>query len=235
MLAAVRKLSRAFAGRSPGEIARLGVKTLAARARALSPAARRAARADRAFDTRWGTDTSAQMTMSALDFPLELRRQSHHYQASGPHLLDQAIAAAGIDPAGFTLIDYGCGKGRIVLLGAQKFAYAIGVEYSPILVAIAERNAATFMARGGAPRPPRFWQGNAADFEPPAGDLFCYLYNSFGEEILNDCLVRLEAAKAASPARRILLAYVDPRHRAVVRARGWRVIGETPALVVFDA
>ena len=218
------RMRRALAGRSVAQIALAGTKTIAKELRRLHPAVRAAARADAQFDRRWGTDTSREVTMSALDYPAALRRSSHHYQASGPHLLDQAIACAGIEPAGFTFIDLGCGKGRVVLLAAARgFRAAIGVEYSPLLTAIARANAEAFIARGGAAHAPAFWQGNAADYPPPDGDLFVYLYNSFGADILSSCLDRLEAAKHAAPQRRIVLVYVNPQFGAVVAERsGWR-------------
>lgn len=235
MSASLARIGRALAGRSLTDILRLGGKTLVRHAKRLSPAARAAARADRAFDARWGTDTSAQVTMSGLDFPLELQRLSHHYQASGAHMVEVVIAAAGIAPERFTFIDYGCGKGRMVMLAAARFAAAIGVEYSPRLIAIAERNAKAFLARGGADRAPIFWQGNAAEFLPPGGDLFCYLYNSFGPEILSDCLLRLEQAKTVQASRRVLLAYVDPQHGPLVVSRGWSALAEAPGLTIFEA
>lgn len=219
-----QRFSRALAGRTPGQIATAAYKTVLKQLAVLNPAARAAARAERAFDRQWGTDTSREVMMSALDFPAEIQRSSHHYQASGGHVLDLTIACAGIDPAGYSFIDYGCGKGRIVLLAAAKpFVRAIGVEYSPLLTDIARKNSAIFVARGGAHQTPEFWQGNAADYVPPAGNLFCYLYNSFEDDILVGCLERLEAAKRADPAAHILLAYVNPQFGDVVASRGgWR-------------
>lgn len=218
------RLVRALSGRTPGEILSATVKTLAQKLRRLTPAARAAARRDAAFDAQWGTDTSREVTMSELDFPAELRAASHHYQASGAHVLDQTIACAGIDPGGFTFVDLGCGKGRVVLLAAARgFPRVIGVEYSPALVATAETNARAFLIRGGATVTPEFWQGNAAEFVIPAGDVFVYLYNSFGADILAGCLARMEQAKAHDPARRIMLIYVNPQHAAMITARpGWR-------------
>ena len=162
--------------------------------------------------------------MSALDYPATLRRSSHHYQASGAHLLELTIACAGIDPVDFHFVDLGCGKGRVVLLAAQRgFVTAVGVEYSPLLTEIARRNATEFLARGGATLAPQFWQGNAADYPPPDGNLFVYLYNSFGADILEACLDRMEAAKRAQPSRRIVLVYVNPQHGEVVASRAaWR-------------
>ncbi|MBA4048566.1 MAG: hypothetical protein C0476_08505 [Sphingomonas sp.] len=220
----VSRVLRALSGRSPGQILAATVKTLAQKLRRLTPAARAAARRDAAFDRQWGTDTSREVTMSELDFPTELRATSHHYQASGAHILDRTIACAGIDPAGFTFVDLGCGKGRVVLLAAARgFPRVIGVEYSPALVATAQINAGQFLARGGATVTPEFWQGNAADFAIPAGDVFVYLYNSFGADILTGCLAQIERVKARDPARRIILAYVNPTFGAIVATRpGWR-------------
>lgn len=218
------RLLRALTGRTPGQIMSATAKTLAQKLRRLTPAARAAARRDAAFDHKWGTDTSREVTMSELDFPADLRAASHHYQASGAHILDQTIACAAIDPAKFTFVDLGCGKGRVVLLAAARgFPRVIGVEFSPRLVATAMANAQTFLARGGATVTPEFWRGNAADFTVPAGDVFVYLYNSFGADILNGCLAQMEHAKRLDPARRIVLAYVNPQHGAAVAARaGWR-------------
>ncbi|MBX9796664.1 hypothetical protein [Sphingomonas sp.] len=229
------RIARALAGRTPGQIAVAAFKTARKHLAALHPAARAAARAEQAFDRQWGTDTSREVMMSALDFPDDIRRSSHHYQASGGHVLDQTIACAGIDPADYSFIDYGCGKGRIVLLAAAKtFRRAIGVEYSPILTEIARRNSAIFLTRGGARQTPEFWQGNAADYVPPAGNLFCYLYNSFEADILSGCLEQLEAAKRADPAADIVLAYVNPQYGDVVAARtAWREQAGADDLRVF--
>lgn len=218
------RLKQGIAGRTPGQLANAGAKTTVALLKRATPAARAAARADQAFDRQWGTDTSRQIGMNALDFPVALKNSSNHYQASGAHVLDEAVALAGIVPAGYVFIDYGCGKGRVVLLAAAKpFERAIGVEYSELLTDIARANSAIFLEGGGAKVTPEFWQGNAADYTPPAGALFCYLYNAFGAEILHGCLDRLEAAKAQDPSRPILLAYINPQYGDAVAARpAWR-------------
>lgn len=213
-----------------------GVKTTLSLLKQATPAARAAAQADQAFDRQWGTDTSRQIGMNALDFPVALKNGSFHYQASGAHVLDEVIALAAIEPADYVFIDYGCGKGRVVLLAAAKpFARAIGVEYSGLLTTIAEGNSRTFIQRGGAKVTPEFWQGNAADYPPPPGALFCYLYNSFGVEILQGCLDRLEQAKADDPSRPILLAYVNPQFGDAVAARpAWHELAAGNDIRLFE-
>jgi len=218
------------------QLVQASIKTLVALLKQATPAARAAAQADQAFDRQWGTDTSRQIGMNALDFPTALKTGSCHYQASGAHVLDEVVALAAIDPAEYAFIDYGCGKGRIVLLAAAKpFVRAIGVEYSALLTSIAQANSMTFTQRGGAKVTPEFWQGNAADYVPPPGPLFCYPYNSFGAEILQGCLDRLEAAKAQDPSRSILLAYVNPQFGDVVAARpGWNEFAAANDIRLFE-
>ncbi len=229
-------MKQGIAGRSPSQLAHAAIKTTLALLKQTTPGARAAARADQAFDRQWGTDTSRQIGMNALDFPTALKAASFHYQASGAHILDEAVALAAIDPADHVFIDYGCGKGRIVLLAAAKpFARAIGVEYSALLIDIAQANSRTFSQRGGAKVTPEFWQGNAADYMPPAGRLFCYLYNSFGAEILQGCLDKLEAAKVQDPSRPILLAYINPQFGDAVAARpAWRERGAANDIRLFE-
>jgi choline dehydrogenase len=124
------RLKQAIVGRSPTQLAQAAIKTVIAKLKSITPAARAAARADQAFDRRWGTDTSRQIGMNALDFPTELKKASFHYQPSGAHVLDEAVAISGVTPSDYCFIDYGCGKGRIVMLAAATpFARAIGVEY----------------------------------------------------------------------------------------------------------
>jgi SAM-dependent methyltransferase len=230
------RLKQAIVGRSPTQLAQAAIKTVIAKLKSITPAARAAARADQAFDRRWGTDTSRQIGMNALDFSTELKNASFHYQPSGAHVLDEAVAISGIDAASYSFIDYGCGKGRIVLLAAAKpFARAIGVEYSALLTAIAQTNSIIFLARSGASVTPEFWQGNAADYVPPEGPLFCYFYNSFGGDILARCLDQLQAAKARDAGRPILFAYVNPQFGDLIAARpAWRKRTAGNDIAVFE-
>lgn len=203
-------LVRRIDGRQPGEVALLTAKTLAHAARALRPAARRARRADAAFDRRWGTDTGGVVNLSALDVARDRALLGYGYQASSGQALREAVAAGGIAPERFAFVDYGSGKGRIVLLAAAVgFRRAIGVEFAPELHRIAERNADRFLAAGGASRRAEPVLGDAGAFEPPPGPVFAYIYNSFGYPVLREALARLE--RRAAEGDEVVVAYVNPR------------------------
>ena len=76
-------------------------------------------------------------------------------------LIETMLDLAGVTPKDF-VVDLGSGDGRLVIAAAKRGARAMGVEYAPDMVALAQRNAA---AAGVAERA-RFVQGDMfeADF-----------------------------------------------------------------------
>ena len=226
-------LVRRFEGRSPRQIVGLTVKTIRHAARRVGPAAARVRRADQAFDRQWGTDTSGTVNLSALNVARDRALLAYGYQASNGVALEQALALAGIDPADFTFIDYGSGKGRVVMISAALgFAKAIGVEFAPELHQVALANADRFLAAGGASKPCDMVLGDAGSYVPPPGPLFAYIYNSFGPQILGEVLHRLEQRAEAGDT--VIVVYVNPRHREAFEDNGrWRIEADESDWVMY--
>lgn len=227
-------IGRKLAGRSPGEIAGLVVKNAAYAVRSLSPATAAKRRRDGVFDRRWGTETSGLVNLSALSVDPARARHGVRYQASGEDVVAAIVSLFAIQPAEWSFVDYGSGKGRVVLTAAALgFADAIGVEFSSELVRIADKNARRFMAAGGADRIPRFVLGDAGAYDPPPGPLIAYLYNPFGPPVLDEVIARLEAKAAAGDP--VLVAYADARHVARFVADRWTVVADDPGLTLLRA
>jgi hypothetical protein len=178
-----------------------------------------AAREARAFDARYGTDTIRTLPVAAMrDVPDALAAHAVHYEASTLPKLRQALASIartldGRMPA-FSFVDIGSGKGLVVMHASrQPFRQIVGVEMAPELHAVAERNIARFAAAHPDAAPMNLVQGDALTWPLPAGPLVVYLYNPFDATLLEPFAARLEAV--VSPDREILVAYVNPVHRAV--------------------
>lgn len=217
-------IARRLEGRSSREIVSMTLKTLRDGVTHFGPSAIRIRREDGAFDRRWHTDTGGKVNLSALGVARHRAVLGNGYQASNGRALEQCLAVAGIDPGQYTFIDYGSGKGRVVLIAATLgFAHTIGVEFAPELHEVAERNAALFEKAGGAARRSEMILGDAGSYEPPEGPLFAYIYNAFGPVILREALERLEARAAAGQT--IVALYVNPRHRETFEENGrWRIV-----------
>jgi SAM-dependent methyltransferase len=125
-----------------------------------------------------------------------------------------------IDPATTTFVDFGCGKGRALVMAAWHPFQAIrGVELSPQHAARAQRNLAGYLAHPRGPgvrcRDVSVACANALHYELPATDLLVFMYRPFKGQVFQGVLDRLHA-HAARTGRRILIAYVCPAERRML-------------------
>ncbi len=169
---------------------------------------------DRSFDRRHGTDTAGTVAPPSLGIEdLGTREAAVPYLPSPEDVtrwMLQQLPRLGVDPARTTFVDFGCGKGRVILLASELgFAEVVGVEISESLVTIARRNlcAASRLARRC--RSVRVEQADAGRFVLPAGNLMVHFYHPFNESILRQ-VVRNLATHGETHGARIDVAYLLP-------------------------
>jgi hypothetical protein len=122
------------------------------------------------------------------------------YQAFPRLPLLWSIQALGIDPKDYTFIDYGSGRGRMLLTAARlPFRQVIGVEFSRSLHNDAEENIISYPEEKLASLDVISLNTNAVDFDPPEGNFVAFFYNPFTGDILDRVADRIEAACRASP------------------------------------
>jgi SAM-dependent methyltransferase len=164
---------------------------------------------DASFDERHRTNTSGSIEPDRLG--IEDRRrleQAILYLPSPPSVTTWMLDRAVADPSTHTFVDLGCGKGRVVLIAAQRpFQRVVGVEISPELAAIARRNVVDYQ-----PPPPLasridIVEADVTSVELPAGDLLLHLYHPFEPDVTAAVLRRLEPSPA-SASRRVTIAYL---------------------------
>ena len=159
---------------------------------------------DRGFDRRHGTDTSGVIASSELQLRGEHAAGANDYEPIQLPVFRAIMRDLPLDHARYAFVDFGSGKGRALLLAAQyPFRRIIGVELSPVLHAIAVRNAAR------SERHIELHCGDALAYPIPEGDLVCFLYNSFGRALVEKMIRNLEAAYARR-RRRIFVVYRNP-------------------------
>lgn len=168
-------------------------------------------RLDQAFDRQWGTDTSGTVNLGELKVDRTLALHGVRYQASDGDRLLEILNKLELPYSNYSFIDFGAGKGRIVLSAALlPFRKVYGVEFSPDLVSRAENNLAAFRRHAPQTAPVEIVCCDAAAFNLPSGNLVCYFYNPFDETIMRKVVESLESA-LDSAARDIKVIYVDPQ------------------------
>jgi SAM-dependent methyltransferase len=161
------------------------------------------------FDRFHGTDTSGVVPATELP-PDEIARTfAVCYAGSQPSIIRSALAQLPkLD--GYTFLDLGCGKGRPLLVASEfPFRKIIGVELSPPLAKVAQRNAAIIANRFPARTSVQVAVGDASNYPLPPGNLVIFLYNPFHAELIANVVAGVEAA-IVSEARSIYVIYYNP-------------------------
>ena len=123
-----------------------------------------------------------------------------------PYSVLQRLANEGLIRKGDTLIDYGCGKGRVdFFLSYQTKCHTIGVEYDERLYEKAVENKAGAAAAGRV----SFELVDAVQFLVPEQVDCAYFFNPFSLEILQKVIARILESYYECP-RKIRLFFYYP-------------------------
>lgn len=190
--------------------------------------------ADREFDARFGTDTSDMREVGSLDVPSGNARHAVRYQPTDAGLFGRIMQALDVELDGYEFIDFGSGKGRVLLLASDyPFSRITGVEFSPELQAIAQRNIAIYDSPARRCREVATLCQDATQYAIPPKPLVCFFYNPFGAEVIRTVVANIEASLRAAP-RDACVIYVDPVHRQAFEHSGsWRVLKTDKQYVIY--
>jgi SAM-dependent methyltransferase len=175
---------------------------------------RRDAEGSDPFDEQYGTETRGIRDIASLDIVSSpAARYAVRYDPSSAEWVRAQIEELPVNHADFAFVDFGSGKGRVLLVAAVfPFKEVIGIEFSRELHEIALGNIArlpTDLVRACAVRS---ICGDAASVEMPQSNLVCYFYNPFGAPVMKAVAARLVAHHKRF-GHRIMVIYLHPRHR----------------------
>ncbi|HEX5369149.1 MAG TPA: class I SAM-dependent methyltransferase [Dehalococcoidia bacterium] len=185
------------------------------------------------FDRRYGVDTSGSVPLSEVETIGDNADAGVDYSGThGPAFL-QAIDSLEIDYRRFVFIDYGSGKGKALLLASwYPFRRIAGVEFSPELHAIADRNIDAFRSSKQRCHDIVSICADATTFEAPGGHCVHYFFNPFGERVMRQVLANILAAHNEKRGEAYVV-YFNPLLASMVEDAGFRQIGRAGAHNVY--
>lgn len=164
---------------------------------------------EKTFDRQHGIDTAGRVSLEDLRIDSPHAAQGNAYQPTSPQVVEEILESLPIRHEEFVFVDFGSGKGRVVLLASERpFAKVVGVEFSRQLHAVAEANLARFpaaMRRCGAVE---LLCMDATQYELPEENLVLYFYNPFERAVMKEVLENLERSLAKRP-RTVYLVLVN--------------------------
>jgi hypothetical protein len=174
---------------------------------------------ERRMEQRLGIDTAGiDHDLAGLGVPVAGLLHAYAYQPIQLRMFARIIRAAAIDPANYVMVDFGSGKARALILGAEYgFKRLIGIELASALHAAAVRNVHAYRQRRPHAPPIDLHCADAATWPIPEEPAFIFLYNPFAEPVVARIARRLEISLRRHP-RDVVLAYRNPVHASVFDA-----------------
>lgn len=123
-----------------------------------------------------------------------------------PYSVLERLANSGYIGKKNTLVDYGCGKGRVeFFISYQTRCQSIGVEYDERIYASAVENQKTAVSGGRT----QFVLGKAENYDIPEEVDRFYFFNPFSVELLHKVMNKIQESYFDDP-REILLFFYYP-------------------------
>jgi len=138
------------------------------------------------------------------------REHGHDYRASPCSLFEWTVAAIDYDLSRLTFVDYGAGKGRVLLLASQHPFQAVGgIEFAEELHDDAIMNIAQFPRSRMKCRNVECVLDDASQVGSPDGEAVHYFFNPFSREVFAEVLHNLVVSYRKRP-RRLYLILIEP-------------------------
>lgn len=147
------------------------------------------------------------------------RKNGVHYGPTPYQMAEGLIAELSEDLFDGTFIDFGCGKGRVLVIAAESgFRTIVGVEYSRELCDIARKN----IQDSNLDADIDVVLADAAAYEISDDTSVCYFYNPFDEVVLAKVIKEISRSLNTRP-RNFSVIYVNPVHGDLFEQSGFVV------------
>ncbi|GAO34880.1 hypothetical protein SCT_0260 [Sulfuricella sp. T08] len=162
---------------------------------------------DRRFDRKYGVDTSGLIGVKGLDVTSEQKDSGIHYEPTPVPALRAILDSLPVDHSKFTFIDYGSGKGRVLLLASEyPYQRIIGVEFANSLHTIARANIARWNSRKQKCADIASVCMDARDFQLPDDPLVIFFFTPFLSPVIDRVVENIQESFRIKP-RPIRIVY----------------------------
>lgn len=195
------------------------------------------------FDLRYRTDTVRRVSLDDLTVVGKTKDEANPYHPTRGRVFRKVMSQLSFPPDS-VFVDFGSGKGKMLMLASRLgFKRVVGVEFSPELCAIAEKNIKTWFKAYGQSEI-QVVCCDAGDYPVQGNENIFFMFNPFGAAVMQLVIGNITSSLNRHP-RKVWMVYGDPSERAVIEElKGVReilsysyggfdfsvwVMGETPA------
>jgi SAM-dependent methyltransferase len=171
--------------------------------------------ADWAFDARYGTHTIGEATLESMTGVVGDMEHAEPYQGTRVLALRGLLRALQLPP-GNVLVDFGCGKGRVLMVAAPfGFRAARGVEFSGGLCDVARLNMERFGRRSGTTAEFEIIHDDAGAYPIRDDENVFFFCNPFDDHIMRRVMANIAQSYDKLP-RPMMIIYRRPAHQECI-------------------
>jgi SAM-dependent methyltransferase len=166
---------------------------------------------DFVFDLYYQVDTINTIMLDELEIDSPNKSHGRYYEGTNSYVFKRVFSKIKIDAPGSCFVDFGSGKGKAMLLAAERrFRKVIGVEFSVELVNICRKNLEIFKRKTKTKTEFEIVHLDAEKYEIPYDANFLFFANPFDEiliaKVINNILKSLEKFP-----REIVVVHLHPQ------------------------
>lgn len=171
----------------------------------------------KAFDKKHNVETWREVRLHELEIDSPNVEHGVFYAGTDPKSFRSILDRLQINYEDFAFVDLGSGKGRALLMAAERpFKKIIGVEFAPELNRIAQKNILDYKNPARKCLRIEAVCQDAALFNPPEEPTVFYVFNAFHAPIIVKVLENIERSFNQKP-REIYFIYANPAHNEALR------------------
>ncbi|MEO6681607.1 MAG: hypothetical protein ABIN48_02175 [Ginsengibacter sp.] len=148
------------------------------------------------------------------------KKHASIYQGANYYILEKAFDFLKEEKAGGTIVDFGSGKGRIMVVAAfYGYKQIKGIEFASALNQIAQTNIDLIKENYPETKFSLLTQ-NAIDYEVEREDTIFFFFNPFNEKVLIEVVRNIMKSLKYYP-RKIYIVYINPLHKEIFESAGF--------------
>jgi SAM-dependent methyltransferase len=160
----------------------------------------------RVWDLTHRVDTCGEIPLNSLDFESKSKDPGLEYQSHHPEIIRSSLLMLPIPHEDYTFVDFGCGKGRVLLIASGfKFRKIVGLELAPQLADIAKRNVERYRSSDQKCFDIEVMTADATDYELGPDPQVLYFFSPFTLRLMSQILENIEASVRRSPRDLLIL------------------------------
>ncbi|MDP2002937.1 MAG: class I SAM-dependent methyltransferase [Desulfurivibrionaceae bacterium] len=167
------------------------------------------------FDFKYKTDTRDKISLHDLTVTGENKERGSFYQPTMALSFNRLLDTVPLPPES-VLVDFGCGKGRVLLLAVLRgIRKAVGIEFSPELCEIARNNIKIVEQATGSRLDISVIEGDVTHYEIEDDQNVFFFFNPFDDVVLEAVVKNIKKSLQQKP-RQIAIIYYNPVHSHIL-------------------